>query len=44
LAFRKGEDYVESLVGRQLLVEESKVELDPEYQREVEDMLLKGAS
>lgn len=43
LAFRKGETYVESLVSRKSLVEEKKVELDPDSKREIEDLLLGGA-
>lgn len=42
LAFRKGESYLESLVSRKSLVEEKKVELDPESKREIEDLLLGG--
>ena len=42
LAFRKGESYMESLVSRKSLVEEKKVELDPDSKREIEDLLLGG--
>lgn len=42
LAFRKGESYMESLVSRKRLVDEKKVELDPDSKREIEDLLLGG--
>ncbi len=42
LAFRKGESYMESLVSRKSLVEEKKVELDPDSKREIDDLLLGG--
>jgi hypothetical protein len=40
LAFKKGQTYVESLVGRQKLVELEKIKPDAETQREIDDFLL----
>jgi hypothetical protein len=42
LAFRKGHDYVESLIARQQLVVQEKIALDPEKKREIDDLLMKG--
>jgi hypothetical protein len=41
LALHKGHDYLESLIGRQRLVAQQIVHLDPEKQREFDDLLLR---
>jgi uncharacterized protein YuzE len=43
LAFRKGEAYIESLVGRQMLKEQHKVKLSAELEEEIDNLLLRGA-
>ena len=43
LAFQKGEDYLESLVGRQRLVQQPAVPLGSEVKREIDDFFLRGA-
>ncbi len=40
LAFRKGQTYVESLVGRQKLVEQEQMPLDPETEQEVTEFMM----
>lgn len=44
IAFRKGQSYVESLVGRQLLVEQSPITLDAVSKQEIDDLLLRGTT
>jgi hypothetical protein len=44
LAFRKGQEYVDSLIGRQMLVRESTVSIDPDIQNEINDLFLRGVS
>ena len=43
LAFKKGESYLEPLIGRQLLKAQEKVTLDAQSLEEIENLLLKGA-
>jgi hypothetical protein len=40
LAFKEGHAYVDSLVGRQWLVKQEKIPLDPERKREIDDLFL----
>ncbi|MBI4219435.1 MAG: hypothetical protein HY682_04765 [Chloroflexi bacterium] len=44
LALHQGQTYVDSLVGRQVLVDQETVELGPESRREIEDLFLKARS
>jgi hypothetical protein len=44
LALHQGQTYVDSLVGRQVLVGQDRIELDPESKREIEDLFLKASS
>lgn len=41
LAFQKGQEYADSLLGRRLLVEQEKVDMTPELRDEVDQYLLK---
>jgi hypothetical protein len=43
LAFQKGEEYLDSLVGRQRLVQQTPVPADEHVRREIDDFLLRGA-
>jgi hypothetical protein len=43
LAFQQGEVYLESLVGRQRLVQQPAVPLGSEVKREIDDFFLRGA-
>jgi hypothetical protein len=40
IAFRTGQTYIDSLVGRQMLVNQEKVKLDPESKREIDDFFM----
>jgi hypothetical protein len=42
LAFKQGEEYLDSLVGRQLLVRQAPVPPGAEVRREIENFLLRG--
>jgi hypothetical protein len=44
LAFRKGDDYVESLVARQQLAARRAVKVDPDTQEEIDNLLLRGSA
>jgi len=44
LAFRKGEAYVESLMGRQRLKQQEKVKLDPDTQEEIDNLFFRGSA
>jgi len=44
LAFQKGDLYVESVLGRQKLKEQERVELDPETQDEIDNLFYRGSA
>lgn len=41
IAFQKGQEYTDSLLGRRLLVEQEKVKMSPDLREEVDDYFLK---
>lgn len=44
LAIREGHQYLDSLVGRNMLVKHEPVQLDPDTRQEIDDLLLRGVS